>query len=317
MRKRVLLLRMTISTVVFQKYTRRWLAIRELIRRKQNKASVSIQTKIRVYLAKKELARLKAQWIMNQKIYVCTQLQSHYRRRKAIKLRHYLKRMRCALQIQWMFRSFKARQNRKQQEIYFGKIRRIQKFIKRRHQVKSLSCTKISSLVKKHRVRKQFIKLTAINKASNKCRKLLNMRDQQFGFIRLLRDTKALNIQSCFRGIKARISYKNMLNEISILKLRHIFTKSFTRKLSHNMRFIRRFQNKQAVVIQKYARRFLAIKRVTRIRLQRKMTSASELVCRHLRGYWHRRMINWLRSQIRSVVVVQTHWRMYKGNPSS
>jgi hypothetical protein len=35
-RKRVLLMRLTLSTIVYQKYTRRWLAKRELVRRKRN-----------------------------------------------------------------------------------------------------------------------------------------------------------------------------------------------------------------------------------------------------------------------------------------
>jgi hypothetical protein len=33
---------------------------------------------------------------------------------------------------------------------------------------------------------------------------------------------------------------------------------------------------------------------------------------RYLLGYWHRRMINWLRMQIKCVLVIQKHWRMHK-----
>jgi hypothetical protein len=80
-RKRVLLMRMTISAVIYQKYTRRWLAKRELIRRRRNKAAIAIQTKIRVILAKYELASRKAEWILKQKIYVWIKIQSHFRRK--------------------------------------------------------------------------------------------------------------------------------------------------------------------------------------------------------------------------------------------
>lgn len=99
-RKRVRMLRVLISTLIFQKYTRRWLAKRELVRLRQNRASIKIQTKARVILAKNELARRKAAWVLAQKIYVCTQIQSHYRRKKAIRLRRYLKKVKCATMIQ-------------------------------------------------------------------------------------------------------------------------------------------------------------------------------------------------------------------------
>jgi hypothetical protein len=69
-RKLVLLMRMTLSTIVFQKYTRRWLAKRELVSRRRNRVAIKIQTKVRVCLAKLELDRRKQAWVHNQKVYV-------------------------------------------------------------------------------------------------------------------------------------------------------------------------------------------------------------------------------------------------------
>lgn len=104
-----------------------------------------------------------------------------------------------------------------------------------------------------------------------------------------------------------------MLKEKAVNQLRHIFTKAFCRKLSHNIRFAKRQQIKKAIVIQKHVRLFLARLHQEKQEMVRKRMRASELVSRHLRGYWHRRMINWLRSQIRACLVIQTHWRMFKG----
>ena len=92
-RKLVTLIRKTRSSVVFQKYVRRWLAKQELMRLRRQRAAIAIQTKIRVVLAKKVLRKLKDEWILKTKTYVCIQIQSHYRRRKAVQLRGHLKRM--------------------------------------------------------------------------------------------------------------------------------------------------------------------------------------------------------------------------------
>lgn len=72
-----------------------------------------------------------------------------------------------------------------------------------------------------------------------------------------------------------------------------------------------------ATKVNKLVRGFLARRRVVKIKLAIRLYKARETVCRHLRGYWHRRMINWLRSQIRAVVVIQTYFRMYKGKDYS
>lgn len=49
------------------------------------------------------------------------------------------------------------------------------------------------------------------------------------------------------------------------------------------------------------------------MKLAMKRKLAIELVCRQLRGYWHFKMVNWLKGHIRAVIVVQKCWRMYKG----
>ena len=58
-RKRVHFLKMTISAIIFQKFARRWLAKRDLLSKRENRAAVKIQNKIRVILAKKILHSLK------------------------------------------------------------------------------------------------------------------------------------------------------------------------------------------------------------------------------------------------------------------
>ncbi len=74
-----------------------------------------------------------------------------------------------------------------------------------------------------------------------------------------------------------------------------------------------------ATVISKYVKVFLAKKKLAALKskseikdLKVKHDKACELVSRHLRGYWHRQMIMWLRSQIKSIITIQTHWRMHK-----
>ena len=260
-RKRVHFMRMTIGSIMIQKFTRRWLAKRELVRRRKNKAAISIQTKSRVVLAKRERARLKAEWILSKKVYVCVQLQSHYRRRKAVRLRNFLKREKCATQIQCMFRCHKARQVRKQREVYMGKVRKLQRFYKRRHRRKINCATKITSNVRRYLTRKRYLRLRNISIAAFKISNMIHTKDKSYALTRWKRENGAVIIQAFYRGVVGRRKHKSLLREKAMSKLRYIFTKSYCTKLCNTLRYVNKQMHEKATVISKNVRRFLAKKR--------------------------------------------------------
>lgn len=64
-RKRVHLIRMTLSAIILQKYARRWLSKRELGFLRERKAATTIQTKIRTIFAKRELHKLRKEFVLD------------------------------------------------------------------------------------------------------------------------------------------------------------------------------------------------------------------------------------------------------------
>lgn len=95
-----------------------------------------------------------------------------------------------------MFRKHKAIQIRKAKEVYFGRIRRIQKFYRKRH-IRKIKCINtIRSYVKMYFARKKYRKFRKIARASEKLKHTIHQRDQGYGFLRVKLETSAIAIQT-------------------------------------------------------------------------------------------------------------------------
>lgn len=138
-----------------------------------------------------------------------------------------------------MFRCFKARTNKKHQEVYFGLVRRIQKYYKKRHYQRVQNATIISKNIKTFQMIKKYKYLKIINKASNKARFVVNCKQMKFGFSQLMYNSKIITIQKVWRGICGRKLYYNILKLQSHAKLLHLFTKAYCRRLSHTLRHLK------------------------------------------------------------------------------
>jgi hypothetical protein len=106
--------------------------------------------------------------------------------------------------------------------------------------------------------------------------------------------------------------YAQILKFNSMQKFRSIVHRSLGMKVAWALRLVKEGREWAVLKIQKYLRKWGAKREVERIRYERKRDKAAEIVGRHLQGYWHRRMINWLRQQIKAWIVVQKYWRGHK-----
>jgi len=152
-----------------------------------------------------------------------------------------------------------------------------------------------------------------MNSASEILRKFEDKKGKFFGIMKLKLNNAAVIIQINWKGQKARKLLKILKNEKACEKLRFLFTRSYCTNLTQSLRLCKKQQNLKATVIGKYARRFLAMKQLQKMKEKKKISQASEIISRYLRGYWHFKMINWLRQQLKAILIIQTHWRVYKG----
>ena len=116
-------------------------------------------------------------------------------------------------------------------EVYIGKVKRLQKFYRRRHKRRTKCSTIICSLIRMFIKRRRYKRLLKMNKASNIIRLLIEIKNYKFGINRWNRETKAIKIQALYRGYLARKELSRLKKNRAWYHIKHLIIKSFSLKL--------------------------------------------------------------------------------------
>lgn len=263
---------------------------REFQRRREARAALCIQTKVRSWMAKCRVGRLRQRR-------ASLRIQSWFRSRvEMYKFRERLKEShRAARTIQRCFRGMQGR-------------RKVLKIIGRR----SHAATQIQSCWRRHSIEAWFIVWKAVRiRALTKIQKVgRGMNHRTYARTRKIRFTNAARrIQGAWKAARSRQMAKKMLmmrttNAILI----QAFWRGFYARLKTKR--MRRLWTAAAIVIQRYARRWLAILRLKQLRKERKarLNNAATKIQSRYRGYRTRVWFTGFASRRRSAATTLSMW---------
>ena len=119
--------------------------------------AIRIETAIRTMIARKILKNLKEEKISVVKDFIITKMQSHFRRKKSARAFSNLRKEKLLISLQTHLRRVHARINFKKMRDCMSKVKRIQKFYKKRFKYRTLKAITIQKIG-----RSLLVKLTSL-----------------------------------------------------------------------------------------------------------------------------------------------------------